>query len=664
MKNLLLISLFALTAIILHSTLTLKVKAVSFEYPEYNVDVSINKDSSFQVRETAIYLVYGDFHGLRRDLTLSDPNRDELCTTTNNYYCGGFDRVVVNSVKDLKGNDITDKVNLYNITDKDTDISSLRFEWEIFPDGEYQNGDQFGWILDYTIYGGIVNANNIPYFYWNMLPENRNGIVDSSTMTITLPNQASIRESDIQVYSSLRYNLKSNGNVISVTAKNLPSLSPFTIAYKFNNNEIELPGQISYSLSPAFGSKIFLDNIDITDQVDGLIKAVPTGERKLRFEHIGYQTLEQTVNVKSGETEIVDANLTPEPWMQILLLINNIICLCGCILIPISLVAVYYIYRKKGRDVDMPKTIIPLFKPPINTAPYMVGSIVDEQVDKQDIVGTIIDLAYRGYLKIKEVEKNKNYELTKLEGKPGDSGLNSMEKDVMNAIFKNSDVIETKELGKTFPLDYIKLQNSIYKEMVALDYFKRSPVTTIGTYVGIGIMLTALGLVSTILFTVFLVSFLGVLTIFTPGFVLIAAGIAFIIVAKFMPAKTTKGSKLYADILGFKMYMNTAERYTVQNLEPEDFVRYLGYAIVFGIERQWAKKFEGIYKGIPDWYEGSGNIYDVYWISSFARNFSNSTVQSMTPVTTSSSSGSGWSGSGSFGGFSGGGGGGGSSGGW
>ncbi len=664
MKKLLLISVFLLSTLALHSTLSIKVKAVSFQYPEYNVDIKVNKDSSFTVKEKAVYLVYGDFHGLRRDLTLSDPNRDELCTTRSNIYCGGFDRVVVNSVKDLKGNDITNKVDLFNNTDEDSGVKSLRFEWEIFPDGEYQSGDQFGWILDYTIYGGIINANNIPYFYWNMLPENRNGMVDSSNISITLPGQTQVRESDIQVFSSLKYSLNVNQNVINIGIKNLPSVSPFTLAYKFNNDEIDLPGQISYSLSPAFGSKIFLDNVDITDQVDGLIKAVPSGNRTVRFEHVGYKTLEQTINVIAGETHIVEANLEPETWMQIFLLLNNVICICGCALIPISLFGVYYIFRKRGKDVDMPKTIIPLFKPPVDTAPYMVGSVVDEQVDKQDIVGSIIDLAYRGYIKIKEVTKDKNYQLTKLPGKEGDKGLNALEQDILNALFKKGDEVETKDLGKTFPMDYIKIQNNIYKEMVNLDYFKRSPVSTIGSYVALGIFLVGIGLVATFAITAFLLSFLGILTIFTPGVVAIVAGIAFIIVAKFMPAKTAKGSKLLADILGFKMYMNTAERLTVQKLEPEDFVKYLGYAIVFGIEKQWAKKFEGIYNGMPDWYEGTSSIYDVYWISSFARNFSNSTVQSMTPVTTSSSSGSGWSGSGSFGGFSGGGGGGGSSGGW
>lgn len=655
------IILLALATFYIHSTLTLKVKAVSFEYEEYNVTVDINTDSSFEVKEEIITHVYGEFHGLRRDLTLADPRRDEKCSTTSNLYCGGFDRVVVNSIKDLKGNDITEKVKLYRVDSDNSDKQSLRFEWEIFPDGKNQNGELFGWTLDYTIFGGIADVQGNPYFYWNMLPEDRSGVVSNSTLKINLPTSATFQESALNVYSSLRYQ---SNFPLTFKLQNLPSYSPFTVSYKFSPDEISLPGQISYSLAPAFGSKVFLDGIDITDQVDGVIKSVPVGNRTVRFEHVGYETIERTIKVESGKTAIIEANLSPSPWMQALLLINNLICLFGCLLIPAAIVAVYLLYRRKGRDENMPKTIIPLFNPPKNTSPYMVGSIIDEKVDKQDVVGTIIDLAYRGYIKIKEIKKDKNYELTKLGGKPNDPGLNSIEQRIFDALFTDGDVVETQDLGKTFPMDYLKIQSSIYKEMVSEGYFNRSPVTTIGIYVSIGIVLLVLGGVCLILFSIVLIYLLGIITVFTPGLVLIAAGIAFLFAAKFMPAKTAKGSKLYADILGFKMYMNTAEKYTVQKLEPENFVKFLSFAIVFGIEKAWAKKFEGIYKGSPEWFEGSGGIYDAFWISSFTRSFSNSTVQSMTPISTGSSSGSGWSGGGSFGGFSGGGGGGGSSGGW
>lgn len=657
-----LFSIFVL--FLLHSTLSLKLKAVAFEYPEYNVEVIINNDSSFSVKEEVIYKVYGDFHGLRRDLTLSNPDRDRLCTTTSNLYCGGFDRVVVNNVKDLNGNDITNKINLYKVEDEDTNKESLRFEWEIFPNGEQQNGEEFGWVLDYTVYGGIASIENSPYFYWNILPEEKSGTVDSSSLKIKFPSNIEIDRESLEVFTDIRFNSNISGNTLNIGLRNIPSYAPFTVAYKFNPNDIQLPGQISYTIAPAFSTQVFLDNINITDQVDGLIKSVPVGEHELRFEHVGYETVSQKVNVESQKTIMVEVNLTPHPFMQFLLLINNIICLIGCLFIPLGLISVYFYYRKNGRDKDMPKTIIPLFNPPTNARPYLVGSLVDEQVDKQDIVGSIIDLAYRGYLKIKEVEKDKNYELTKLEGKTNDSGLNEIETQLFNAIFKNGDVIETKDLGITFPMDYIRLQDKIYKEMVNEGYFNKSPRSTIGIFLSLGILIFILGLCSTILISLFLISFLGILTVFTPGIVIACIGIALIVSAKYMPAKTAKGSKLYAEILGFKMYMNTAERYTVQNIEPEDFVKYLGYAIVFGIEKQWANKFQDIYKGVPEWYQGTGDIYDAIWISSFARSFSNSTVQSMTPISTNSSWGSGWSGSGSFGGFSGGGGGGGSSGGW
>jgi len=662
MKKFFILITFVLATFTLHSTLSVKVKAVSFEYPQYNVDILVNKDSSFKVTEKVIYRVYGEFHGLRRDLTLSNPDRDRLCTTTNDLYCGGFDRVVVNSVKDLNGNDITGKIDLFNVEDEDTNKKSLRFEWEIFPNGENQNGDQFGWVLEYTIYGGIVDAQGTPYLYWNMLPEERNGVVDNSTLNIKLPND--LRKNDVQVFSDLNFNSNISGNTVSFKLTNLPSYAPITVAYKFNADEINLPGQIAYTLSPGFGSNVYLDNIDITDQVDGVIKAVPTGERNLKFSHIGYETTEKLLNIESGKTEIIEVNLTPTRWMQVLLLLNNLICVCGCIFIPIVLLLVFNHYRKNGRDKNMPKTIIPLFTPPEKTSPYMVGFLVDENVDKQDVVGTIIDLAYRGYLKIKEIEKGKNYELTRLDGKSGDLGLNNIEQQIYDALFKSGDIVETKDLASSFPTDFYKISNNIYKEMVTEGLFNKEPKSTIAIYATLGILMIVGGAISFIIITIILISFLGVLTIFTPGLVIIFAGLAITVVAKFMPAKTSKGSKLYADILGFKMHMKTAERYTVQKLEPENFVKYLSYAIVFGIEKEWAKNFEGIYKGIPDWYEGSGSIYDAIWISSFARNFSNSTVQSMTPISTSSSSGSGFSGGGSFGGFSGGGGGGGSSGGW
>lgn len=638
-----------------------QIKAVSFEYPSYNVDININSDSSFNVKEEVVYNVYGDFHGLRRNLTLADPQRDVTCKNGINIYCGGFDRVVVNKVTDLNGNDITSKIKLYKVTD-DSNAEALRIEWELFADGEVQNGERFGWVLYYTIYGGIFNVQNNPYFYWNLLPEEKSGIVYNSTVNINLPSTAKFKSSSLENFISTTFKQSNSGNTISYKFTNIPSYAPITMSYKFEPGEVLMPGAINYTINPAFGYKVFLDNVDITDQANGLIKSVSQGTRKVRFEHIGYEPLEQDVVVKAGTTEFIEVKLQAHPWMQALIILSNLTCLCGVILIPGFLIMVYWFYKRKGTDKDMPKTIIPLFNPPKNFAPYLAGSLVDEKVDKRDVVGSIIDLAYKGFIKIQEITKDKNYRLTK--SKEDTTGLNAIELQIFNAIFKSGDEVETKKLVATFAIDYVSIQNNIYKEMVSLGFFKRSPVATIGIYLSLGVFSMISGFVLFAVVSVFLVEFLGIFIMFTPALALAFMGIAFIIAAKYMPAKTSSGSKLYAEVLGFKMYMQTAEKYTVQKLEPEDFVKYLSYAIVFGIEKDWGKKFEGIYKGVPDWYQGTGNIYDAIWISNFANSFSNSTIQNIAPISSGSSSGKGWSGGGSFGGFSGGGGGGGSSGGW
>jgi uncharacterized membrane protein YgcG len=95
--------------------------------------------------------------------------------------------------------------------------------------------------------------------------------------------------------------------------------------------------------------------------------------------------------------------------------------------------------------------------------------------------------------------------------------------------------------------------------------------------------------------------------------------------------------------------------------------RLLGYAVLWGVEDQWAEKLRSEYiGGTPSWIEG--DQFD----SSVLRGFTASSVASVRPIVTSSSGGGGsWSSSGgsssssgsSGGGFSGGGGGGGGGGG-
>jgi Predicted membrane protein (DUF2207). len=79
-----------------------------------------------------------------------------------------------------------------------------------------------------------------------------------------------------------------------------------------------------------------------------------------------------------------------------------------------------------------------------------------------------------------------------------------------------------------------------------------------------------------------------------------------------MPKRTLKGAELNWRVKGFKLYMETAEKYRAQFNEKENiFEKFLPYAMVFGMTKLWIKKMEKIYgkeyfaSYHPVWYAGN-----------------------------------------------------------
>lgn len=141
---------------------------------------------------------------------------------------------------------------------------------------------------------------------------------------------------------------------------------------------------------------------------------------------------------------------------------------------------------------------------------------------------------------------------------------------------------------------------------------------------------------------------------------------------------TQKGAELKEYLEGLEMYMKVGEEERLRILQSPQgaqktpintddtaqvvrlYERVLPYAVLFGIEKDWAKTLEIAYAdqtSTPDWYQGTGGAFNAAMLGSAIANFSHTASASFTPPSSSSSSGSGFS---SGGGFSGGGGGGGS----
>jgi len=159
-------------------------------------------------------------------------------------------------------------------------------------------------------------------------------------------------------------------------------------------------------------------------------------------------------------------------------------------------------------------------------------------------------------------------------------------------------------------------------------------------------------------------AFLSKLTLLTPVPFIIAGIVSvlvLIVFAQIMPARTEAGTRALEHVLGFEEFLRRVESDNLKRIildHPEMFDKYLPYAMAFGVERQFARAFEGIYTEPPQWYVGPSVMN--FNVGHFSTSMSHlSTVAATTMSSTPrSSSGSGFGGGGSSGGGGGGGGGG------
>lgn len=149
--------------------------------------------------------------------------------------------------------------------------------------------------------------------------------------------------------------------------------------------------------------------------------------------------------------------------------------------------------------------------------------------------------------------------------------------------------------------------------------------------------------------------------IYLVGYILgIACVLGMVICLNYLPKRTPYGNEMLGKILGFKNFLEIAEKDKLEamvNENPNYFYDILPYTYVLGVSSKWISKFETISLKSPDWYD-SPDEFNMVAFSSFMNNTMASAQSAMTSSPSSSSGGFSSSGGGSSGGGSGGGGGG------
>lgn len=350
----------------------------------------------------------------------------------------------------------------------------------------------------------------------------------------------------------------------------------------------------------------------------------------------------------------------PSSWQRFLWTINpgeNWV-----FLIPVfALVYLSVGWYRRGRDPRVREAITVMYKPPESDGkpltPAQVGVLVDERFDQRDLTSSLIGLAEKGYIELRELRHESgvplfgslDYELVKR--KEPDKRLTLFEQTLMADIFgAGVDHVAMSELRNRFYVNLDTLKKIMFRDLVRKGFFTVNPQRVMANYglVGFGIVMATMA-------TLPFLSPLSPWKLVVAGWV---TGLMVIAFGKVMPAKTKLGALTRIKIQGFQEFMNRADRDRLERMGKDVFYKYLPYAISLGVVDHWVKAFDGLLTEPPSWYVGGPSIQR-FNVANFSTSLSAATSH-LGSAMFSSPRGSGSSG----GGFSGGGGGGGGGGSW
>jgi uncharacterized membrane protein YgcG len=318
-----------------------------------------------------------------------------------------------------------------------------------------------------------------------------------------------------------------------------------------------------------------------------------------------------------------------------------------------GLALLFWRWYTVGRDARVHETIVPEYEPPDKLRPAQLGVVLDESADTKDVTATIVDLAVRGYLTITEephgLFAKKDWTLRATGS--GVADLQPYEAIVYQGLFKDRPgEVKISELRTHFVGSLRSAESELYADVARQKWFTTRPDRVRQGYAGLAVLLILAGAGTTWLLGRTLGAGLVGLAIVVVGFVALG-------VARWMPAKTAAGAELLRRTLGFRQYMEVAEKERQRFAERENiFSEYLPYAIVFGCVERWARVFKDLdmTAQTSSWYVGSGP-FNALVLSSSLQGFSSNVGSAIS--STPGSSGGGFSGGGAGGGGGGGGGG-------
>ena len=406
--------------------------------------------------------------------------------------------------------------------------------------------------LRYRVNGGIRVYEGGDQLYWTAVYADRPALVRSSTVTVRFPSDVTAENVRLEAYPER----------LGATAH---LADPRTAIFQTTSLPAERPFEI-----------------------------------RAQFPHGLVTATAPSWQAQADAADIFRENIRP--------VLNFVLLLTTLALAVFGGLALVGLWYGRGRDPGVGVVPATLSEPPGDLPAGVVGTLVDEQADVQDVVATLVDLANRGVLGMTEAHQ------PELVGSPRDYrlellrtdllGLRPYEKTVLATLFRGGErAIRLSDVKDRFVASIPLLQDQLYAEVERAGFFTKDPERVRRRYRSIGTTLLVVGLVGGALALFLVASYVELVPL--PFVVLALLGLATRRAASAMPARTRAGALEAARWRAFGTFLRDEQRRDALDAERDRLEPWLPYAVALGVDKTWVRNLASVGSPPPRWY-GAG----------------------------------------------------------
>ena len=444
------------------------------------------------------------------------------------------------------------------------------------------DGDTRNVSIVYTVHGALRSYTGGDQLYWSALATDRNFAVQASRVTVALPD--GLTADKVTTYPAT-WTTDS-----AATSGTLTFNSPGDLG-TYNGVEI----RIQYPHNPAMPRPAWQATYDTIQNANPILTLVA-------------------------------------------LLISGVLLVGGILFAILRMTA----HQRGMRGIVVPEY---LTEPPSDLAPGVADALIHLGTQTRDVLGTLLDLARRGYLVIEQGDRRGGFVLHRTD-KPTGSDLASYESMMLTNMFKTGETRSLSDLSQQFYSTTEAIQAQLITTLLEKGYIKKRPATIRLGWIALALLCFGGAVVAGAL-TALLVSLdigLSLAIPVLPALALFMLAIVFFIVSGMMPSRTPAGEQEAAKWKAFRHYLENLKRYNGQPTPPaqpvptnpatnpasatygtagglvgritqgvasavrqpltadDQFSRFIGYAVAFGVERVWMPQITQSLSYFPPWY--------------------------------------------------------------